>query len=278
MRTATALVLALAVLGLIAVVAVALAIERTGTDAVPAWAGIASPGPLSSSHAFLERQCESCHAPNRGITAVACIGCHTADMAGLAMQSTAFHADIQACGGCHIEHRGPAVRPTQMDHAVLARIGWGQAERKEESKGAATEALPEWRHAWARLVGRHGEDDVASLDCFACHGNRNPHRDGQSISCCGARPAPTVGSLFGRDCAACHAVESWKIAGYQHPSPRSQDCAQCHAPPPSHHMMHFAMVSMTVSGQMHARVDQCYLCHQTDSWNDIKGAGWYKHH
>jgi hypothetical protein len=38
------------------------------------------------------------------------------------------------------------------------------------------------------------------------------------------------------------------------------------------------MVSMMVASQPHARVDQCFLCHQTDAWNDIKGVGWYKHH
>ena len=55
-------------------------------------------------------------------------------------------------------------------------------------------------------------------------------------------------------------------------------CAQCHQAPPSHYMMHFRMVSMTVAGRMHAQVNQCYLCHQTTSWNDIKGVGLYKHH
>jgi len=33
-----------------------------------------------------------------------------------------------------------------------------------------------------------------------------------------------------------------------------------------------------MSAQPHARVDQCLLCHQTTSWNDIRGVGWYKHH
>lgn len=32
------------------------------------------------------------------------------------------------------------------------------------------------------------------------------------------------------------------------------------------------------AGQHHARVEQCYLCHQTDARNDIRGVGWYKHH
>ena len=43
-------------------------------------------------------------------------------------------------------------------------------------------------------------------------------------------------------------------------------------------MMHFKMVSMKVAGQEHADVTQCFLCHQTTSWNDIKGVGYYKHH
>jgi hypothetical protein len=38
------------------------------------------------------------------------------------------------------------------------------------------------------------------------------------------------------------------------------------------------MISMTVAGQPHARVEQCFLCHQTTAWNDIKRVGWYKHH
>jgi len=36
--------------------------------------------------------------------------------------------------------------------------------------------------------------------------------------------------------------------------------------------------TLTVARQPRARVDQCFLCHQTASWNDIKRVGWYKHH
>ena len=32
------------------------------------------------------------------------------------------------------------------------------------------------------------------------------------------------------------------------------------------------------TGQPHADVRQCFLCHQTTAWNDIKGLGRYKHH
>jgi len=274
MRARSASYLILAVLGLAATVGIPVMIERSGIASVPAWISIASPGPLSSAHAFLDADCEACHKPNDGISATGCIGCHTQDMTALAMQSTAFHADIQDCAGCHIEHRGRSPRPTVMDHGMLARIGWGRSNDKVSPQSAMTEIS----HLRAVISGRHTADDAAVLDCFTCHSNRNPHRDGQAVSCCGERPAPTVGSLFGRDCSACHGTATWKIADYQHPSQSSKDCAQCHTPPPSHGMMHFEMVSKAVAGQEHASVEQCFLCHQTDSWNDIKGVGWYKHH
>lgn len=43
-------------------------------------------------------------------------------------------------------------------------------------------------------------------------------------------------------------------------------------------MEHFRMVSARVANQPNAQVNQCYECHQTTAWNDIKGVGWYKHH
>lgn len=43
-------------------------------------------------------------------------------------------------------------------------------------------------------------------------------------------------------------------------------------------MKHFKMISMTTAGGDKAEVIQCFLCHQTTSWNDIKSVGFYKHH
>lgn len=38
------------------------------------------------------------------------------------------------------------------------------------------------------------------------------------------------------------------------------------------------MISMKVANQEHAQVSECFKCHQTTSWNDIQGVGFYKHH
>ena len=279
-KITSAIYLALGVLGLAAAILVPVVIYRAGSIALPVWTAAASPGPLSAAHGFLNSQCESCHTPQRGIEAASCLTCHTTDAPVLAKQSTAFHATVQECGGCHIEHRGAAIRPTEVDHTLLARLGWQKAIDGSSPTWPKndTTAMSEIRHFLAGVTGGHPVSDTDALDCFACHSNRNPHRDGTSAGCCGPASSGTVGSLFGRECADCHATATWKIAGYKHPSPRSEDCAQCHQPPPSHNMGHFEMISKTIAGQMSARVEQCHLCHQTDAWNDIKGAGWYKHH
>jgi hypothetical protein len=137
-----------------------------------------------------------------------------------------------------------------MNHTILAAIG---VKTHPLPSGVSLESLP--------VAHERIRPEETALDCNACHANQDPHR-----------------TLFGRDCASCHATPAWAIPEFRHPSPLSTDCAQCHQAPPSHYMEHFRMVSMTVAHVEHADVSQCFLCHQTNAWNDIKGVGWYKHH
>ena len=274
MRARTLLYAVVGAGGLAAAVLAPALMLRAGSGAVPGWTAAASPGPLSAAHGSVGTRCEACHAPLRGAEAAACLTCHAADAPQLVTRpSTAFHVDVATCAGCHVEHLGPGLRPISMDHAVLARAGHARAA----PLGGGREDVR--RHALAGLglllrggavdlvasAGTPGRSlapaEAAHLDCAACHVNRDPHR-----------------SLFGRECQACHTTAAWAVAGYRHPSPRSQDCAQCHQAPPSHYMMHFEMMDRTVTGQMHVRVEQCFLCHQTDDWNNIRGVGWLKHH
>lgn len=231
-----------------------------------AWQAAALPGPLSTAHAFLDSNCTACHTANRGVEAGACIACHASELTLLQRQPTAFHADITGCAQCHPEHEGRARVPTRMDHAAIARV----ALRQSTQAGAADDDLRgQLQHLLDSAASGPprppGEAPVtpgeAALNCAACHSNQDPHR-----------------GFFGTSCVECHTTAAWPIAEFRHPSPASTSCAQCHQAPPSHYMMHFKMVSMKVAEQPHARVEQCYLCHQTNDWNDIKGAGLYDHH
>ncbi|WP_077729701.1 hypothetical protein [Methylocaldum sp. 14B] len=218
-----------------------------------------SPGELSAAHGFLEEKCSACHTSIHGVEAAKCIVCHANNEPLLQRQPTAFHANIGRCAGCHIEHQGVSIRPVVMDHALLARIGWDDLSTSapETESRVTADRIRHWLRD--RPGGLTRLD--AALDCATCHATKDRH----------------IG-LFGADCSQCHGTKQWTIAGYRHPSARSLDCAQCHQAPPSHYMEHFRMVSQRVVGKPHAPVNQCYLCHQTTAWNDIKEVGWYKHH
>jgi hypothetical protein len=231
---------------------------------VPFWQAQVSPGPLSASHAFLESNCASCHTPAQSATDIKCIGCHVNSAPLLQRQPTAFHATIGECSRCHLEHQGNSPRPLPMDHVALAEIGL-EVVRSNRDNPSNSRLL-----AWIRqhergteTVATHPEvtSTEAALNCASCHSTKDRHQ-----------------GYFGGDCASCHRTSAWTITEFQHPSPRSVECVQCHQPPPSHNMMHFVMVSRVVAKAPDARVDQCFLCHQTTSWNDIQRAGWYKHH
>jgi len=260
-KFSVALYLALGVLGLAAAVLVPMVIYRSGTQALPIWRIAASPGPLSAAHAFLGTQCESCHTPDRGIEAGSCITCHAPDALMLAKQSTAFHATIGECRGCHAEHQGAEIRPIKMDHLVLTEAGLRASHAAMAPGQPAIVGAAATQSFLATVTGQGSTAGDQQLDCASCHSFRDKHQ-----------------GLFGQQCADCHATETWKIARFLHPSPKSQECNQCHQAPPSHYMMHFGMMDQGITGQRNARVEQCFMCHQTDSFNDIKGVGWFKMH
>lgn len=220
---------------------------------------LADPGPLSEAHAFLGDNCAACHTPYRGVEDSNCI---------LQRQPTSFHANIGHCAKCHAEHRHPPARLSKMDHKLFVDIGRHQlSEASDTSEAAeAAERVRHWiRGGQARAALPPGNVELTplerTLDCAACHRNDDRHFQ-----------------LFGNDCAACHGTKKWNLTDFQHPSPMSRDCAQCHQAPPSHYMKHFKMISAKVANKPHAKVSQCFLCHQTTSWPDILGKGWYKHH
>lgn len=243
-------------------------LRRTPLGEVAAWQRQVSPGRLSAPHAFLESNCAACHTPIRGVEAANCVVCHANNQELLARQPSAFHANIQSCSPCHFEHQGVNRRPVSMDHVALANIGLRElsADGADGEQRQARERLVTWiRQHDASESAHAAHPEITAkemtLDCASCHSNKDPHF-----------------KLLGQNCAECHGTTKWTVASFIHPSPRSTSCAQCHQAPPSHYMMHFNMVSKSVAKQPDAQVNQCYLCHQTTTWNDIKGGGWYKHH
>ena len=228
------------------------------------WQHAVLPGALSKPHAFLENNCAACHTAVKGVEAKNCIVCHADNIAVLKRQPSAFHGDIGECASCHGEHQGRVSSNTKMDHSALAGIGMRQIQNASGPQDSARDALVAWLKNTDGLplpATPHLQPAEALLNCASCHLTNDRHQ-----------------GLFGNDCAKCHATTQWTLPEFRHPSSASQSCVQCHQAPPSHYMMHFQMISMGVAHMKKAEVSQCFLCHQTTSWNDIKGVGFYKHH
>ena len=96
---------------------------RSDSKVRAVWQASVAPGALSQSHAFLSNQCSACHTPVAGVEPTLCITCHANNTALLQRQPTVFHASIQVCSGCHVEHQGTVRVPTAMDHSLLAKVG-----------------------------------------------------------------------------------------------------------------------------------------------------------
>lgn len=242
MRRLPLLYTALVAVALLAITGIPFLVHERGSSSVPGWQGLINPGPLSRVHQPFSGRCETCHSPHVGVEPKNCLACHRgvnfADK-----PSTRFHADATQCTSCHVEHDGGGSL-TRMDHkALLDPSLWRGPGFFRLSAGGRPEANP-----------------LNVLNCAACHSTRDPHQ-----------------GFFGQNCAACHTLESWTVASFRHPPPSSRACAECHKPPKSHLMGHFEMVSRRVAGNR-ARVDQCYACHLTDGWNNIRGRGLYDHH
>ncbi len=243
-------------------------IGPSGLFSVSEWQRMANPGKLSKAHSFLNHSCTSCHTPVKGVEASNCIQCHANNSVLLKRQSTSFHGSISSCVECHKEHQGLDSKITKMNHSALTSIGMNQlakdAKRNQEDNElyrVATHFLEMSEQQSTVFINPHLTKKERLLKCATCHQNEDKHF-----------------SLFGKDCTNCHETSRWNIPDFVHPSPNNTDCSQCHQAPPSHYMQHFRKISKTVARKPHARVDQCFVCHQTNSWTDIKGIGTYKHH
>jgi hypothetical protein len=214
-----------------------------------------TPGPLSTAHARLERNCAACHTSFRQEAQNSrCTACHSG-IGGDISSRTHYHgrfvlARTGSCRTCHSEHRGRGVGLIRLD-----RNGFNHG-------------LTDYP-----LVGGHAR---ARATCTACHGNGTNYR-GITRECvgCHARAEPHRGQL-GRACQNCHTPAAWRtVQGFDHArtgfalsgAHRRTTCMTCHAG-----QRWRGLATTCVS--CHARDDahhgsrgtNCAQCHTTATW------------
>ncbi len=155
------------------------------------------------------------------------------------------------CITCHAPAEELLSKPSTVFHVNVGDCRGCHVEHQDRDKRPI-----KMDHAVLKKIAIRKAGKPVALDCKSCHVFKDKHQE-----------------FFGPQCATCHVTETWKVAGFLHPSPKSKDCMQCHKAPPSHRMMHFEMMDKSITGKRSATVNQCFACHQTDSFNNIKGVG-----
>jgi hypothetical protein len=189
-----------------------------------------SAGPMSSSHAVMEQQCELCHVPlvrstgfspslglRRQVPDSACLSCHN-----VAAHHPGMTAKSPTCSSCHREHEGA------MHLAAVADKGCTQCHANLSSAGGALRVAaritnfardhPEFRelrtvgdaeksaafalkfnHAAHLVQGLSGPHGAQTLQCTSCH---QPTLDADGRA---SKGMSTVS--FEKSCRSCHSLE-----------------------------------------------------------------------
>ena len=229
------------------------------------WKQASNPGPLSKSHLFLDEHCNACHTPGHSAAPEKCRLCHDTGANVFDRQVVAFHSTIKSCKECHIEHLGRQRAPTQMSHdalTVIVQTDLSKGDPANSSEGETQrEQIKERLQKFGKILAeRHQQlsPDEAILNCTVCHFNQDPHQ-----------------GCFGSSCIECHGTRVWDVPGYIHPPDTNQDCSQCHIGPLCHYSPMFDKRCQKMLGKNVSDVNACYVCHKVDSWEDLKGIGWF---
>lgn len=190
-----------------------------------------TPGPMSHSHAFIGKKCESCHAVKinglevvrfrKKVTDEACLECHQAP----AHKTT--QAFTPACSSCHTEHTGSqslrqvAAGNCTQCHASgvphfqpVAAFPEGHPEFRPLQDGVGDPGSIALNHA-VHLRPIHGPKGMVKLECNDCHRTAAdaaaPWRFASSSgSTSAAKDLPTGLMLpvtYERTCAGCHQLQ-----------------------------------------------------------------------
>lgn len=163
-------------------------------------APMVAPGGLIEGHEPLASDCLACHQPFAGASSERCIACHAVaeiglrTVAGVSLEASARTATEPRAVAFHQELREPACVACHSDHAGVLRYRDAR------------------RFSHALLKARAAEE------CSSCH----------------PRPEDELHEALSGQCSACHTVEGWTPATFDHAESfvldRDHDveCSTCH--------------------------------------------------
>lgn len=215
------------------------------------------PGPVVSSHAKNEDNCDSCHLPfSKEAQDNLCLDCHKPIKADI-LDKKGFHGRSPtlkglACNACHDDHIG-----RDADIAPFDAVTFDHTETDYPLTGSHVNVPCQDCHIkgkrWAEAPGT----------CFACHEEDQPHK----------------GNL-GKECQTCHKVSTWnETIAFDHGKTKfplrekhaTVACAACH-------LGEIYKGVGTACNDCHVIQDihqqrfetKCDTCHNEKTWKDAK--------
>jgi len=191
------------------------------------------PGRLLQAHAHLRNDCLACHLLGTGVPNQSCAACH--EPAGIGLRDAAgapLDPPRVAVQGLHQRSREVACAVCHAEHA--GRLSGGPAARFSHDR------LPA---------------DLAD-DCRACHVSQ--------------APADDLHRLAGEACGACHGLDAWTPATFDHGhlGAGAPACLACHRPDLPRDDLH---------RELGADPD-CAACHRVSAWSpaDYDHDRWFR--
>lgn len=176
-----------------------------------------APGAMIVGHEQLAADCFACHEPFAGASSERCTTCHVVADIGLRTVAGADAAPEPGAIAFHQELREPACVSCHSDHAGVLRYRESRRFSHELLKASAVE------------------------ECSSCH----------------LRPDDGLHASTSAPCGACHSVEGWTPATFEHERLSEREraaCVSCH-------------LSHRPSDGLHRKVgDACGECHTTSAW------------
>ena len=228
---------------------------------------LASPGPLSGSHAVLEglANCQKCHEPGRQVTASKCLACHK-PIADRIARKAGVHRDVaDDCVSCHVEHMGRAadLRPLDrraFDHAAETGFPLEGGHAPLSLDCARCHKTRSFLSLNPSCSSCHTDVHRGALgsECATCHSARVSFKDASRTFDHGRTAFALTGAHTRVACAACHVVKPEAPARTDAPVAGMRfrglpkDCASCHRDP------HLGQV-----------VQACETCHSTKGFATV---------
>jgi hypothetical protein len=163
-----------------------------------------------------------------------------------------FHEDFDQCDYCHVPWHGVSDLMCLQCHQFTDQSVLRPEIRFHEAEKHCLKCHVEHRGVAGNISKIDHTLFSGKLPCTRCHTDIHS-------------------GLFGNECRECHAIKTWDVPGFRHPSEDKMNCNRCHKPPHSHRDKAFWNKIEMTHGETLEDIppEDCWRCHTTRYWRHL---------